>query len=75
MARSDLLVTRVDAALRGDSVVFRRAVEAVISEEREKQHNVLADRLSNSLLNSNGNGKQRQLMYWLIGLTYCCKAR
>jgi len=62
VARSDLLLTLVDAGLRGDSIVFRRAVEAVISEERQKQHNVLADRLSSRLANSNGNGNHRQLL-------------
>lgn len=60
MPRSDLLLTLVDAGLRGDSTVFRRAVEAVIAEERQKQHNVLADRLSSRL--ANGNGHQRQLL-------------
>jgi SpoVK/Ycf46/Vps4 family AAA+-type ATPase len=60
--RSDLLLTLVDAGLRGDSTVFRRAVEAVIAEERAKQHNVLADRLANQLTTSNGNGQQRTLL-------------
>ena len=49
MARADLLETMVRAGARGDQPLFRRAVEAVIAEERAKQHHVLADRLSEEL--------------------------
>ncbi|MGD0264286.1 MAG: ATP-binding protein [Candidatus Methylomirabilota bacterium] len=46
MARADLLLELVRAAARGDQVLLRRALEALISEERAKQHHILADRLA-----------------------------
>lgn len=55
MARSDLLVSLVKAGSSGDSRSFRSAAEAIIAEERSKQHAVLADRLTNAI-QSNGNG-------------------
>ena len=55
MARSDLLVSLVRAGAAGDRREVTTAVEAIIAEERAKQHNVLADRLTRAL-RSNGNG-------------------
>lgn len=52
MARADLLVRLVQSGLRGDKVTFRKVVEAVIAEERSKQHKVLADKLDDSLRSS-----------------------
>lgn len=49
MARADLLVRLVQSGLRGDKVTFRKVVEAIIAEERAKQHRVLADRLEDAL--------------------------
>ena len=46
MARSDLLVSLVRAGAAGDRREITTAVEAIIAEERAKQHNVLADRLA-----------------------------
>ncbi len=46
MARSDLLVDLVEAEHRGDNQRFRTLVEAIIAEERKKQHHLVADRLS-----------------------------
>lgn len=57
MARSDLLVSLVRAGASGDSKGLAATVEAIIAEERAKQHNVLADRLARALRN-NGNGRQ-----------------
>lgn len=54
MARSDLLLELVRSGTRGDSVLFRKALEAIISEERAKQHHVLADRLALHLANGKG---------------------
>jgi AAA+ superfamily predicted ATPase len=45
MARSDLLVSLVKASATGDRRLLRSSVEAIIAEERSKQHNVLAERL------------------------------
>lgn len=49
MARSDLLVGLVQHGLRGDKLRFRKTVEAIIAEERQKQHLVLAERLDGIL--------------------------
>jgi AAA+ superfamily predicted ATPase len=49
MARSDLLLNLVRAGSQGDQVGFRRTVEAMIAEERERQHHVVADRLAEHL--------------------------
>lgn len=46
MARSDLLIDLVEAETRGDKPKFRVLVEAIIAEERAKQHHLVADRLS-----------------------------
>ncbi len=54
MARSDLLIKLVKAGRIGDQILFRKTAEALISEERAKQHNILADKLQ-SQLNINGN--------------------
>jgi len=45
MARSDLLINLVRAGLQGDRSLFNRTVDAIIAEERAKQHNVLAEQL------------------------------
>jgi hypothetical protein len=53
MARGDLLLDLVRAGARGDQQLFRKVVEALIAEERVKQHHVLADRLA-EYLDANG---------------------
>jgi SpoVK/Ycf46/Vps4 family AAA+-type ATPase len=63
----------VKAASSGDQVLLRRTLEALIAEERAKQHHVLADRLA-EYLNGNGTSKQsvvgservQQLLYEVI---------
>jgi len=55
MARGDLLVSLVRATMSGDKSAVRSAVETIIAEENEKQHKVLADRLSRAM-QANGNG-------------------
>ncbi len=49
MARADLLLDIVRAGARGDQVLFRKTLEALVAEERAKQHHVLADRLAKHL--------------------------
>ena len=56
MARADLLVRLVRSAARGDQALLRKTVEALIAEERAKQHHVLAERLADSL-KTNGAGR------------------
>lgn len=61
MARADLLLNIIQSGFAGDKVKLKRATEAVIAEERAKQHNVLAERLEDVLQNiqterpANGN--------------------
>jgi AAA+ superfamily predicted ATPase len=57
MARADLLVDLVKAGSRGDRTTFVRLVESMASEEREKNHSLLADRLVQGLA---VNGKERR---------------
>ncbi|MGV0005758.1 MAG: hypothetical protein ACNYPG_03920 [Candidatus Porifericomitaceae bacterium WSBS_2022_MAG_OTU9] len=54
MARSDLLADLVRFGANGDVSRFRNVTEAIIAEERKKQHTVLADRLE-VLLRRNGS--------------------
>ena len=49
MARSDLLVSLVKAGSSGDATRARSVAEAIIAEERAKQHNVLAERLTEAM--------------------------
>ena len=51
MARADLLIRLVQSSIRGDKAGFRKVVEAIIAEERTKQHKVLAEKLE-ELLNA-----------------------
>ena len=53
MARADLLLDLVRAGARGDRSLFRKSLEALVTEERAKQHHVLADRLA-AHLNAGG---------------------
>lgn len=52
MARSDLLINLVKAGSSGDKMLFEKTVEAIISEERAKQHSLLADKLTETILYS-----------------------
>lgn len=49
MAQADTLVTLVKAATSGDQPSFRKSTEALIQEERDKGHRILADRLEKAL--------------------------
>lgn len=51
MARTDLLILLVQSGIRGDKAGFRKVVEAIVAEERTKQHKVLAEKLE-KLLNA-----------------------
>ncbi|QEH35001.1 ATP-dependent zinc metalloprotease FtsH [Aquisphaera giovannonii] len=65
MARSDLLINLVKAGTQGDQSLFRRTVEAVIAEERGKNHTVLADRLADaaSSVRQNGHSKHQPTLF------------
>jgi len=49
MARADILLDLVRAGARGDQAMFRKSLEALVAEERARQHHVLADRLAANL--------------------------
>jgi SpoVK/Ycf46/Vps4 family AAA+-type ATPase len=49
MARADLLIHLVRAARDRDEPEFRRTVESMIAEERNKEHHLLAERLDQAL--------------------------
>ena len=51
MARSDLLISLVKAGKQSPDPRFRSTVEALIAEERSKQHTGLADQLAAALVN------------------------
>jgi AAA+ superfamily predicted ATPase len=46
MARSDLLISLARAASTADRKLLRSVLEAIVTEERAKQHNVLAERIA-----------------------------
>lgn len=54
MARSDLLVNLVKSSARGDKNALRKTVEAIVAEERAKQHNLVADRIEKAFRSGNG---------------------
>src|ERR1700737_2902461 len=58
MARSDLLINLVRAGVSGDTGSFRRTVDAIVAEERAKQHNVVADQIERVARNTNGKSLQ-----------------
>ncbi len=49
MARADLLISLVKSSLVGNKMGVRKVVEAIIAEERSKQHLVLAEKLEDLL--------------------------
>lgn len=57
MARSDLILNLVKAGTIGDYALLKTTVEALVAEERAKQHHTLADRLLENL-------KQPQASYF-----------
>lgn len=62
MARADLLIDLLKSAINNNKQMIRKVAEAIIAEERGKQHTVLADKLEevlnapstdNAILNNN----------------------
>ena len=51
MARADLLCELIRSGLANGSGSFRKAAEAICAEERSKQHEILANRISEMLNN------------------------
>lgn len=75
MARSDLLLSLVKSGTQGDQNLFRRTVDAIIAEERGKQHHVLAEQLQDVFRHNNKlvasppiptNGSYQSLLHEII---------
>ena len=49
MARADLIVDLVRYAITGNKPMIKKVTEAIVSEERKKQHTILADKIENEL--------------------------
>jgi hypothetical protein len=49
MARSDLVVKLAQAGLGGDKASVRRVIEAIVSEEKARQHHIYAQKLTDTL--------------------------
>ena len=45
MARADLIVELVKYGMNGDKTKFKKISEAIIAEERQKNHSILADKI------------------------------
>ena len=52
MARADLLCELIKAGLLNDTASFKKAAEAICAEERSKQHEILANKISELLRNT-----------------------
>ncbi|HEY5591300.1 MAG TPA: ATP-binding protein [Paludibacter sp.] len=63
MARADLLISLVKYGLNGNKMMQRKVIEAIIAEERSKQHTVLAEKLDAELnsLNQEQNSSNNVL--------------
>jgi SpoVK/Ycf46/Vps4 family AAA+-type ATPase len=61
MARTDLILNLARAGAQGDQLGVRRTLEAMVAEERGRQHHVVADRLAEFLAPSESgvNGASR----------------
>lgn len=74
MARADLLLALVQSGAGGDDLAFRRAAEALIAEEENKKHNVLASQLTEALRrkrhNANSNVTAIARSETTLGLFY-----
>ncbi|MGE6366910.1 AAA family ATPase [Bacillus paramycoides] len=53
MARSDLIIKLIESGMQGNDELFKRTVEALIVDEKSKNHNILAERLEAALRKKN----------------------
>lgn len=70
MSRSDLILNLVQAGKKKDDILLNKTVEAIIAEERSKNHHLLANKLqgiintpSNGFLVKNGHDKLENILY------------
>ncbi len=66
MARADLILNLIRASTRGDQTQVKKTVEALASDERAKNHGILADRLI-AQLQQDGNGRPKTINPPAIG--------
>lgn len=65
MARADLILNLVRAAVRGDEAQVQKTVESLAADERSKNHAILADRLL-AQLKQDTNGRPKPLAAPLV---------
>ncbi|MFW5981427.1 MAG: AAA family ATPase [bacterium] len=65
MARGDLVLKLVQAGMSGDKQLFEKTTEAIISEEKAKDHHILASRLEKNLKNKKSNSPQNSNTFYL----------
>jgi len=58
MARADLLLNLIKYALSGNKPMVRKVAEAIIAEERSKNHTILADKLEAELIRNTSDFTQ-----------------
>lgn len=58
MARADLLLNLIKYALSGNKPLVRKIAEAIIAEERSKNHTILADKLESELIKNTSDFTQ-----------------
>jgi SpoVK/Ycf46/Vps4 family AAA+-type ATPase len=51
MARSDLLIKLVESGIQGNDALFKETIQALIVDEKSKNHSIIAERLEKALLN------------------------
>ena len=52
MARADLIIDLLKYSIAGNKAMVKKVAEAIIAEERSKQHTILADKLQYELNNA-----------------------
>ena len=62
MANGDLLRQLFRGYAKRDDTTFSAAAEAIIQDERLKNHRLLADDLERILLNGNGSAVERRIV-------------
>jgi SpoVK/Ycf46/Vps4 family AAA+-type ATPase len=66
MARGDLVLKLVQAGMSGDKSLFERTTRAIISEEKAKDHHILASRIEEKFKNKNkGTSNNKNNTYYL----------
>ncbi len=74
MARADLILNLVRTGIEGDQPLFRKTVEAIAAEEKQKRHYAFAERLTEMLQTSitpaakapNANDQKLQNAYYVL---------